>query len=270
MQDETKKVENGKEILQQIKSMQSQYETELADPVEEEMSFLDKLNKLTQLILNDDSFTVYNALDKESLEKWKKSRFTRWLRKSYHNVFYGVLLATITIFLVTEAIPFYSQDGVVTENTYLKAILTEVAFIFLSGYRTVGKLALAWVSFLRVGIFALMMFVISSQTLTVGRTNIGEIDAIQQQVELVERQVKEKDKEIVYYRDVKNWPITTKQMVQEKDKLVNKLISLKEAQSQGKNKGLSRLEEYKMYGRATFRVLLLLISVLISRRIFRF
>jgi len=270
MQEEAKKVENGKEILQQIKSMQSSYEAELADPIEEEISFIDRLNRLTQLILNDDSFTVYNALDKESLERWKKNRFSRWLRSSYHNIFYFALLATITIFLVSEAISFYAQDNMVTGKTYLKAILTEVAFIFLSGYRTVGKLSLAWVSFLRVSIFGLMIFVISNQTFTVGKTNIGEIESISQQVTLVEQQIQEKDRQIKYYRDIKNWPITTKQMVQEKDKLVKKLIKLKEQQAKGKNKDLSKLEEYKMYGRAAFRVLLLFISVLISRRIFKF
>ena len=78
------------------------------------------------------------------------------------------------------------------------------------------------------------------------------------------------EKEITYYRDVRNWPLTTKQLVNEKGILVNKLIDLKDKQASGKNQEISEVERYKMYGRAAFRIILLFISVLITRRIFSF
>ena len=77
MQDDKEKVENGKEILRQIKNIKSGFESELVDQVEEEMSFLDKVNKLVRTILGDDTLSIYQALDKESLERWKKARFSR-------------------------------------------------------------------------------------------------------------------------------------------------------------------------------------------------
>ena len=180
------------------------------------------------------------------------------------------MLATITAFLVSEALSFYAIEGVVTTKTYVKAILTEVSFIFLSAYHTKGKLEAVWVNFLRAGIFCLMLFVISSQTFTIGTKNIAEIDSIQEQIVFVEQQIADKDKEIVYYRDVKNWPRNTRERILEKEELVKKLIKLKEEQAGGKNQKVSQVEKYKMYGRAVFRVLLLFISVLVSRRIFSF
>ena len=271
---ENGKINNGKQILDQIKEIKSSYEAEQVDEHEEELSFLDRFNKLIRLILDDNSISVYQALDKESLERWNKKRFSRFLKKliidNFRNVLYFLLLSTITGFLVSEALNFYSLDGIISTKTYVKAILTEVCFIFLSGYRASGKLQTVWVSVLRASIFCLMMFVISSQTLTIGTSTISEAEKIQDQVVLIEKQIAEKDKEIIYYRDVKNWPITTKQLIKEKDELVRKLVNLKEQQASGKNEDVSEVEKYKMYGRAAFRIILLFISILITRRIFSF
>jgi len=272
--EESGKVKKGKEILDQIKEIKSSYEAEQTDEHEEELSFLDRFNRLIQLILDDETISVYQALDKESLDRWKKKRFSRWFKKlvfsNIHNTMYFLLLATITGFLVSEALSFYSIDGFIDTKTYVKAILTEICFIFLSGYRASGKLQILWVSVLRTGIFCLMMFVISSQTISIGTGTISESDKIQEQVVLLEKQIKEKEKEITYYRDVRNWPLTTKQLVNEKGILVNKLIDLKDKQASGKNQEVSEVERYKMYGRAAFRIILLFISVLITRRIFSF
>lgn len=237
------------------------------------MSFLDKLNRLVQLILNDNSFSIYHALDKESLDKWKKKRFSRWLKRSvvgnFRNFLYFLLLATITGFLVSEALSFYAIDGIITFKTYVKAILTEVCFIFLSAYQSSNKLQAAWVNLLRAGIFSLMLFVISSQTITVGTKNISEIDKIQEQIVLLEEQIEEKNQQLKYYQE-KDWPRNYTRTSIEKEELVDKLVDLKEQQIAGKNEDVSKVEEYKMYGKAFFRVLLLLISVLVSRRIFKF
>ena len=87
---------------------------------------------------------------------------------------------------------------------------------------------------------------------------------------LITEKIKEKEKSIIYYRDVKKWPITTKQLIKEKDLLVKKLIDLKDQQAKGANVDVSDLIRYKAYGKAFFRVLLLFISILITRRIFSF
>lgn len=270
---EKEKLENGKKILQQINSIKAQYEAAEVDTTEEEMSFLDKLNKLVQLILNDTTFSVYTTLNPQSLEKWHKNRFFRGLKKiifsNYQYTLYFLLLATITGFLVSEALTFYAIDGIITTKTYVKAILTEVCFIFLSGYRTESILETVWVSFLRLGIFVLMMFVITSQTIDLGTRTVSENTVIAQQIKLIEEQIVEKNKQLAFYES-KNWPKNYTRTSIEKQELIEKLIRLKEQQASGKNESVSEVEKYKMYGRAAFRALLLFISVLVSRRIFKF
>lgn len=273
MQKENEKLKNDKAIFDQIQIIKDSYEVDKVDVIEEEMSFLDHLNRLCQLILNDNLFSAYHVLDKQSLTQWHNKRFSRWIKKfiftNTKNIFYLMLLVTITGFLISEALSFYSIDGVITTKTYIKAILTEVCFIFLNGYRSSGILQGIWVNFLRGGIFTLMMLVISSQSLMVGTGKISENAAIQQQIILIEGQIKEKDKELDYYSK-KDWPKNFTRTTIEKQNLVDKLIILKEKQEGGKNEEISKIELYKMYGRAAFRILLLFISILITRRIFTF
>jgi Ni,Fe-hydrogenase I cytochrome b subunit len=218
--------------------------------------------------------SVYDAFSQGNLDKWKEKRFVRRFKKlilnSYKNIFYFTLLASITGFLVSEAVEFYAIEGVISTKTYIKAILTEVCFIFLSGYRSDNKWQTAAVSILRTCIFCLMLFVITSKTFIDSSKNTGNTNAIVQQIIIVEKQIKEKEKSIIYYRDVKKWPITTKQLIKEKDLLVKKLIDLKDQQAKGANVDVSDLIRYKAYGKAFFRVLLLFISILITRRIFSF
>lgn len=273
MQDDKEKVENGKKILQQIKDIKSGFESELVDHVEEEMSFLDKVNKLIRLILGDDTLSIYQALDKESLGRWKKARFSRWLKKvvvgNLRYSMYFILLSTITCFLVSEALAFYAVNDLIDTKVYVKAILTEVCFIFLSGYRPKAVMEKIWVNVLRAGMFSLMMFVITSQTLKIGTRDSAEIDIIQQQIVLVQDHIKQKEKDIEYFKRI-NWPRNAARTTIEKQGLLEKLIDLKEQQAKGKNQDVSKIEVYKMYGKAMFRVLLLFISVLITRRIFSF
>lgn len=274
MQEENgSKINNGKEILQHIKSIRDLYETEPVDVVEEEMSFIDRINKLVQLILNDDSFSVYTALEKESLEKWQKKRIGRWLKKTimtnYKNFFYLIFLLSITAFLVSEAVNFYADGNAADFKTYVKALLTEVSFIFLSGYKTDNLKQKIWVNTLRAGVFSLMLFVISSQTIMNGTKFDTNSQAIQEQVQILETQIKEKEKTIQFYID-KGWGNSVKKHTEDKNKLVEKLFELKQKQAEGSNAEVSKLVVYKGYGQAFFRVLLLFISVLITRRLFVF
>lgn len=263
------------EIIQKIKDIQKDYKTELEDsPEEDRLSFLDRINDLIRSIFNDSSMTVYDVFNKEELEKWKSKRFSRKIKSlflnNYKNTFYFALLITITGFLVSEALEFYAANGIVDTKTYIKAILTEVCFIFLSGYRSENKIQEIAANVLRVGIFCLMIFVITSKTFIDSTKNYSNTNVIQEQVKIIEQQIKEKEKNITYYRDVKQWPNTVRQLVKEKDELVKKLIQLKEKQAAGATVEVSDLIRYKAYGNAFFRVLLLFISILITRRIFSF
>lgn len=263
---------NGREILDHIKGMRADFEAK-PEVVESEMSFLDRLNRLVQLILNDDSFTVYSALNQESMDNWKKKRFSRWLKKTivtnYKKTFYLAFLASITAFLVSEAVVFYADGNIVDFKTYIKAILTEVAFIFLSGYKVENWKEKLWVNVLRAGVFSLMLFVISSQTIYNGTKFQGNSESVQAQVELLEQQIAEKEKTIQFYIN-KGWGNSVRKQTEDKSKLVDKLIALKEEQAKGSNEKISNLVIYKSYGQAFFRVLLLFISVLITRRLFTF
>lgn len=270
--NENSNLSNGRELLEHIKGMRADFEAK-PDVVESEMSFLDRLNRLVQLILNDDSFTVYSALDQKSMDNWKKKRFSRWLKKTivtnYKKTFYFAFLASITAFLVSEAVVFYADGNMVDFKTYIKAILTEVAFIFLSGYKVENWKERLWVNTLRAGVFSLMLFVISSQTIYNGTKFQGNSESVQAQVQLLEQQIAEKEKTIQFYID-KGWGNSVRKQTEDKNKLVEKLIALKEEQAKGSNEKVSNLVIYKSYGQAFFRVLLLFISVLITRRLFTF
>jgi hypothetical protein len=263
------------DIVKKIKDIQKDYEAELEDgPEEDRLSFLDRINDLIRSIFNDSSMTVYDVFNKDELEKWKSKRFSRKIKNlflnNYKNTFYFLLLFTITGFLVSEALEFYSINGIIDTKTYIKAVLTEVCFIFLSGYRSDNKAQEIATNILRVSIFCLMIFVITSKTFMDSTKNYNNTNSIQEQILIIQKQIKEKEKDITYYRDVKQWPNTAKQLIKERDELVSKIISLKEKQAAGASVEVSELIRYKAYGNAFFRVILLFISILITRRIFSF
>jgi hypothetical protein len=266
-------MKNDNEIVEKVKKLRDGYQVELADTEEESLNFLDEINDLIRSIFNDSSMSVYDVFSQDNLNKWKEKRFVRWFKKvvlnNYMNVFYFALLATITGFLVSEALEFYAIDGAIDTKTYVKAILTEVCFIFLSGYRSDNKWQAAAVGVLRTSIFCLMLFVITSKTFIDSSKNVGNTNAITQQIVIVEKQIAQKEKDMEYYLK-KDWPKNYSATRLEKEKLVSKLINLKEQQAKGANEKVSELIRYKAYGKAAFRVLLLFISVLITRRIFHF
>lgn len=263
------------EIIQKIRNIQKNFKAELEDsPEEDRLSFLDCINDLIRSIFNDSSVTVYDVFSKEELEKWKKKSFSRKIKKiffnNYKNTFYFLLLVTITGFLVSEALEFYSTNSILDTKTYIKAILTEVCFVFLSGYRPDDRIQRMGTNVLRVSIFCLMIFVITSKTFMDSAKNYSNTNVIQEQVLIIKKQIKEKEKDIRHYRDVKQWPNTIRQLTKERDELVKKLIELKEKQAAGATIEISELIRYKAYGNAFFRVILLFISILITRRIFSF
>jgi hypothetical protein len=262
---------NDDEIVKKIQKLREGYRVELEDTEEETMSFLDEINDLIRSIFNDSSLSVYTVFSQENLNKWKANRFSRWIKNTLfgnaQKFLYLLLLVTITGFLVSEALDFYSIEGVIGTKTYVKAILTEICFIFLSGYRSDNKIQMGAVGVLRVSIFCLMMFVITSKTFMDSSKVTSNTKVITEQIVLLKTQIKEKEKQMNYYLK-KDWPRNYSSTRLEKEKLTTKLIDLKEKQAQGATEEVSELVKYKAYGKAFFRVILLFISVLVTRRIF--
>jgi len=265
---------DNEELLSSVNKIRSRFKTELEDPDKAQLSFIDELNELIKKIFKDDPTDVYTTLSPGELEKWKKKRWRRWFwnkisKMNYGRALYFLLLCTITGFLVSEAVSFYAAESAIASKAWIKAILTEVCFIFLSGYRAVGWTQSLFVGVLRVCVFCLMLFVVTSDLAFKSVSTTAVSDNILQQIVLIEEQIKSKDETIRFYRD-KKWGVSVNKHEQEKSALVEKLVRLKEKQGEGKTEDVSKIVEYQTYGRAAFRVVLMFISVLITRRLFKF
>lgn len=261
-------------IYETIERIRSKFKTEIEDEHENDLSFVDEVNDLVRNIFEDEPIDIYTALSQESLDRWKKRKWRRVLRRwtskiDLQKVFYFTLLTTIVGFLVSQALTFYMVDGVISTETYIKAILTEVCFIFLNGYRSSNNLQMWAVNALRVSIFCLMLFVISYGAISSGVRTVGQIDGISTQIEFIEEQIKQKDELIEFYRE-RGWGVNVRVQTDEKNKLVDRLLELREQQTEGLTESMSDLTVYQTYGAAIFRVILLLTSVLITRRLFKF
>lgn len=261
------------EILNQVSRIRKRFKSELeTDPKATEMSFIEEMNQIVRNIFKDEPIDIYDVFTQENLDEWKSRK--RWwykLKKNFSltKFFMLLLLATTTGFLVSEAAAFYAgEDGIIDAHTWLQAILTEISFIFISAYRAEGKLQTAMATFARAGIFALMLFVVSSETTLDGLNKVNEIGVIAQKIELVEGQITEKEKLIDFYVK-KNWGVNAKKIQDEKQKLVDELLKLKSQQIDGANEKASDLIIWKTWAKSFFRVVLMLINVLISRRLFK-
>jgi hypothetical protein len=251
------------------------YASALEDEEEEKLSFLDELNSLVRVILKDDPVDIYTLLTEAELKRWKKARLRRHIKRlistiSIRRILFFILLATITGFLVSEAVPFYAIGGAITAKTWLKAILTEVSFIFLSGYRSIGKLQVASVAVLRVAMFCLMLFVITSEVTLEGTKDISKIDNIATRIERLEKQISKTEVDIENYKKIK-WPKNMTMSIRKREGLEEQVQVLKERQEkEGASKEVANILTYKMYGKAAFRLILMFITVLITRRMFEF
>jgi hypothetical protein len=115
-----------------------------------------------------------------------------------------------------------------------------------------------------------MLFVITSSVAFQGAGDVAEIDNVDKQIELIERSI-EKKEELIKFFKAKRQILNTIKQENALDKLRGKLLDLKNRQlDTGKSKEVSDLIVYKSYGKAAFRVILLFISVLLSRRMFKF
>ena len=263
-----------KELVEIADKIRKGYASALEDEDDEKLSFLDELNALVRVILKDDPIDIYTLLTPEELAKWKKAKFRRQVRRlissiSIRSSLYFILLATITGFLVSEAVPFYAM-GAITAKTWVKAILTEISFIFLSGYRAEGRLEMASVSILRACMFCLMLFVITSEVTLEGAKDLSKISNIASRIERLEKQISKTEIDIKRFKEMK-WPKNMTQSIRKREGLEEQVQELKERQEkEGASEGVASILQYKIYGKAAFRLILMFITVLITRRIFKF
>ena len=268
-------MEKEKELLEHAEKLRQGYKSIEMDEQEEQLSFLDELNALVRLILKGEPVDIYTLLSPTELEKWKKAKLKRHIKRLFSKIFnrnslYFILLATITGFLVIEAIPFYAIAGIVTTKTYIKAILTEVCFVFLAGYRSIGRIQTALVSILRASIFCLMLFVISSEVTLEGARDISKISNIANRIERLETQIIKTEVDIERYRSIK-WPRNMTTSIRKREQLEEQVQNLRLRQeSEGASENVASLIQYKTYGKAAFRLILMFVSILITRRLWRF
>ena len=265
---------DNKELLNDIKNIRDKYKSELVTEEEETSSFLDDINALIRKIFHDEPLDVYTALQPDKLEQWKNSKWKRLARQWFRHIFsyasfYILMMVAVTSFLVSEAVSFYYISGVSIYKAYIKAILTETSFLFIGAYRVSGKLQAIFVNILRVSLFALMLFVITSDVLKRGTEQVSEISRIEQKIVLLEEQIKEKDTAIEFYRK-KGWGVNMRKQLDEKDKLLKDLLRLKQEQINGKSAEISDQVQYQTWGRAAFRLILIFINLLLARRLFKF
>ena len=257
-------MDNGK-LLKQAEEIRKDYVTFNLDQEQEEIILLDRINDMLATIFDDNTITVAYLFspDKKPKYLWYKLKKT-----ILPKIFPITLLIALTCFLVSEATLFYG-DGIASTGAYFKAILTEICFIFISAYRSNNLIEKTMVSLTRVGIVVLMLFVITSETFLNTTKTIENTSILSDKVSAVETQIQAKQKTIDFYL-TKGWGVSVNKFENEKIKLEKQLFEMKSEQQGGANIAVSKKLEYKSYGNAFFRFLLLCISMLISRRFFRF
>ena len=254
-----------KKLLEQAKKIKKDYQVYDLDEEKEEFTLMDRVNEMLSTIFGDDTITLENLFHPSKETKYKWYLFKKnFLPK----VFPLILLTCLTGFLVSEASLFYG-DGIRTPYAIFKAILTEVCFIFISSYRASNVLESVGSFFIRVGMVALMLFVITSETFLNTTKTVESTSVITDKVSLLEKQIDAKQKTIDMFL-AKGWGISVNKHEAEKTQLEKQLLELKTEQQGGSNTAVSKIVEYKAYGNAFFRFLLLCVSMLISRRFFRF
>lgn len=257
-------MDNNK-LIDQAESIRKEYVTYNLDQEREDMILLDRINDVLATIFEDNTITVAYLFSPDKEPKYIWHRFkTRVLPK----VFPLALLFALTCFLISEASMFYG-DGVATPYAYFKAILTEVCFIFISAYRPSNWVEKLSASFIRLSMVALMLFVITSETFLNTTKTTENASVLSDRVIAIESQIEAKQKTIDFYL-TKGWGYSVNKFENEKIKLEEQLSELKSEQQGGNTVDVSKIIEYKAYGNAFFRFILLCISMLISRRFFRF
>lgn len=268
-------MEEDKELLKQAEKIRQGYKSIETDEDEEQLSFLDELNALVRYILKGEPVDIYTLLSPQELEKWKKAKFKRHVKRLLGKIFnrsflYFILLATITVFLISEAIPFYAVAGIITFKTYIKALLTEICFVFLAGYRAAGRVQTFLVSILRASMFCLMLFVISSEVSLEGARDVSKIGNIANRIERLDNQIKKTEIDIERYRSI-DWPRNMTTSIRKREELEKQVQELRLRQeSEGAGENVAKIVEYKTYGKATFRLILMCVSILITRRLWKF
>lgn len=254
-----------KNLTDKIAKFKHDYATQYIDQEQEDFLVLDRVNGIVKDILEDPEVELDYLFTEDKIKK--RNGFWSKVKKALPVITQSALLIAITSFLVKEAVSFYS-NGEPTLYSYYKAILTEVCFIFLASYQARSLLEKIVAPILRASLFLLMSFVISSQVILDSTKFSTSSTVVDNRVELIKKQIEDKQKTIDFYIG-KGWAVSTNKHVKDKEKLQAKLDEVLSEQRSGLTGDVARVNTYKAYGNIAFRVIILMISMLISRRLFR-
>ena len=111
---------------------------------------------------------------------------------------------------------------------------------------------------------------ISSEVMIEGTKDISKIDNIAGRIVRLEEQIKKTEIDIERYRSI-DWPKNMTTSIRKREELEKEVQDLRLRQeSEGASESISSLLQYKIYGKAAFRLILMFVSVLITRRLWRF
>lgn len=248
------------ELEKKVESIRRDYITSTIDIKQENALLYHKIRDLVKSIFKDENVDVDHLFTEGEIRTRKmNSRITLAVQ--------AALLISITAFMVIEAVAFYS-DGNPSGYSYFKAILTECCFIFMSAYRSDDFPEKYIAPIVRALLFTLMIYVISSGVITNFTMNSNNATVVDRRAEILESQIKDKQKTIDFYIS-KGWGNTTNRLVKEKDDLLRQLEKVQTDQQSGSTLTVMEAQKVKTYGNIAFRTLMLLVSYLISRRLFQ-
>lgn len=103
-----------------------------------------------------------------------------------------------------------------------------------------------------------------------GARDISKIDNIAGRITRLEQQISKTEIDIERYRSI-NWPRNMTTSIRKREQLEQEVQELRLRQeSEGASENVSQLIQYKTYGKAAFRLILMFVSVLVTRRLWRF
>ena len=246
-----------KELQEEIEKFRKDYKVSTIDQETETVSIIERINKILFLIFNDSSVTIENSLKGITFDKIAKRRK---VLLSLKRIAVFSFLFSIVSFQIYESSSFYGSGA----YSIYKAILTELCFIYINQIRATTIINKVMVGTVRISIFILMLFVVSSEVITQSKTSINSNNMIDTRIEHLKEAIQEKNNTIEYYKK-RDWAISVNKHEKEKSELNSELNELQNRKISGENSEMNRIEEYKLYGHIAFRIILMVMVIIITR-----
>ena len=114
---------SNKELIEQAERIKKGYATVMADEEEEQLTFLDEVNKLVRIIFKDTPADIYTILAKGELEKWKKQKYKRLFKKYLSNVSIRGILYFILGIITQKKISVHRVTEIQRIKTAFRSIM---------------------------------------------------------------------------------------------------------------------------------------------------